>query len=366
MKHLIQLLFLGLITNYVSAQGIRSQGQSMQIHNSLTGFGLVISQHYEIDGIMQSNSKGNSITFGPNSSWKRVGKGYIEGNVTSRKKADFLFPVGDKNIYRPLRLSNSTNAIVYYQNQTAPNIKQFNTNEIDRISEVEHWNISSINTSKITLTYDKESLISELTGEDLTKLTIVGWNGTNWSRIDSEVDNLIDDLNNSISKKSIVHSTAEQGSISSINEVNLKGYTYFTLASYHTTITSEIDLFSKIDNEMKPYNLLKRIHFAFNSKDLSEYSINVLSKISAEIKKNPNSKIKLVGHADFYGSASYNYALGLKRSESIKNYLSTHGINNVEIDVRSEGENDPKVLCQTCPSRFMVLNRRVDIYILEN
>lgn len=364
-KHILIISWFLIISYHAIAQnGFTAKDSTIKVHNSLLGSGMIIKSAYYIDGVLETNQKGNAIQFDTKSSWKR-NKGFIDGIVISRKKVPFLFPVGNKNVYRPVLLSNPLNATVRYSYEKPINNKQFNPNEIYKISDLEYWTLSGNQPSKITLTYNKESLVSEMTDEDLTKLTIVAWNGTNWTKIESQVDNLPIDLSNSQLNKSILHSTALQGSITTLQEIDLKKYTLFTFASYHTSISSELDLFTKIDQEMRPYNLLKRIHFGFNGKDLSEYSTGILRKLCVEIKNNPNSKIKLVGHADSYGSASYNYALGLKRAESIKNFFFNNGIQNIEVDIRSEGENDPKVVCQECPARFMVLNRRVDIYILN-
>lgn len=50
--------------------------------------------------------------------------------------------------------------------------------------------------------------------------------------------------------------------------------------------------------------------------------------------------IDLVGHTDRLGSEEYNYNLGLKRAETVKNYLQQGGI-EAEITVASAGESQP-------------------------
>lgn len=53
------------------------------------------------------------------------------------------------------------------------------------------------------------------------------------------------------------------------------------------------------------------------------------------------NRIHLVGHTDRLGSASYNHALGLKRAETVRQYLVSQGIPSQVISVASAGKSQP-------------------------
>ena len=51
------------------------------------------------------------------------------------------------------------------------------------------------------------------------------------------------------------------------------------------------------------------------------------------------NKIHLIGHTDRLGSDAYNYQLGSKRAQTVRNYLSARGIPNHVISYSSQGES---------------------------
>ena len=59
---------------------------------------------------------------------------------------------------------------------------------LQAVSTIEYWDINGTNTASITLTWDDGSNISGLTTAQLDKLTIAGWNGSQWVPIASKVD----------------------------------------------------------------------------------------------------------------------------------------------------------------------------------
>lgn len=79
---------------------------------------------------------------------------------------------------------------------------------------------------------------------------------------------------------------------------------------------------------------------------------------SATALKNTGAKIVLEGHTDSYGSDAYNYALGTKRANAVKNALTTRGVNASQIKTVSYGESKPTCMVDTpdCNQE----NRRVE------
>ncbi|WP_295698396.1 OmpA family protein [Helicobacter mastomyrinus] len=79
---------------------------------------------------------------------------------------------------------------------------------------------------------------------------------------------------------------------------------------------------------------------------------------SATALKNTGAKVVLEGHTDSYGSDAYNYALGTKRANAVKNALTARGVNASQIKTVSYGESKPT--CTVDTPQCNQENRRVE------
>ncbi len=68
--------------------------------------------------------------------------------------------------------------------------------------------------------------------------------------------------------------------------------------------------------------------------------------------------VKLEGNCDEFGSDEYNFALGLKRANSVKSALVNAGMNPENISMTSLGEGNP--VCVEKTQECWAKNRRVD------
>ncbi len=84
----------------------------------------------------------------------------------------------------------------------------------------------------------------------------------------------------------------------------------------------------------------------------------------ALLKANPDANIVLEGHADITGEDDYNQALSERRSEALRKYFLSQGIDPNRVQTGAFGESKPKFL-NTSP-KGRALNRRVEIYIKMN
>lgn len=359
-KYIYTLVSIFCLATEVHAQDHIADVNNYVIHNNSTGDGLIIKDNYVLTGVVktQRSKNSNEIVFDENSSWSIKNKNsYIDGMVRSKIKGNFLFPLGHKAIFSPLSLSNSINSIVAYYDEKL-NFETKLGEGIVQISEKGYWIIGTDNISEVTLYYSESSMLGLAGVMNLKNLSIVGWNGERWEVIPSEVDEFMYSFLDSSIEVTDAASTLINGSISTIDAVSLRNYTKLALGELKDGVLKRATV-SGVNN-----TLLKSIHFPFNEKYLTQYSTNILNKLMHKIKS-ANSVVKLVGHTDYYGSSDYNYKFGMQRAEVIKAFLEENGITNIEIEILSEGEDNPKIDCQNCSSKEMVLNRRVDIYVVE-
>lgn len=83
------------------------------------------------------------------------------------------------------------------------------------------------------------------------------------------------------------------------------------------------------------------VYFEYDSTALSDQSYAKLNKHVAYLKENANASVTLAGHADERGTREYNAALGQRRANAVKDYLTTNGVNAGQIDTVSYGEERP-------------------------
>jgi hypothetical protein len=134
--------------------------------------------------------------------------GYVDGYVRKYGTGQFIFPVGDNGSLGQFAASADGTMGAYFHSDpntavtsnlftgtdyiALPTGGPFATSSmganLDVVSTVEYWDIDGTGATPLTLTWDAGSAIATLTGSQLNKLTIVGWDGTQWMAISSKVD----------------------------------------------------------------------------------------------------------------------------------------------------------------------------------
>ncbi len=120
---------------------------------------------------------------------------------------------------------------------------------------------------------------------------------------------------------------------------------------------SESEMIARLEKEMRS------IYFDFDKFNIrTDMQSNLSTDVS--VAKNQASKyaIKLEGNCDEWGSDEYNFALGLKRANSVKNALVADGIDTNRITMVSFGESNPT--CTDKTKECWSQNRRVDFKLL--
>ncbi len=86
--------------------------------------------------------------------------------------------------------------------------------------------------------------------------------------------------------------------------------------------------------------MLKEIHFDYDKYDIRLGDAEILKENAALLMKNA-VKFQIEGHCDERGTNEYNLALGERRANSVKNYLTSLGIEASRIVTISYGEERP-------------------------
>lgn len=83
------------------------------------------------------------------------------------------------------------------------------------------------------------------------------------------------------------------------------------------------------------------IFFNYDQYALTGEARDILENNAKILRRNSGSKVVVEGHCDDRGSNEYNIALGDRRAQSVKKYLSRIGISKKNISTVSYGEEKP-------------------------
>ena len=103
------------------------------------------------------------------------------------------------------------------------------------------------------------------------------------------------------------------------------------------------------------------ILFALDSASVRSGLRRDLRVVANNLRAYPNSTIKILGHTDNTGSASYNEALSQRRADAVVNILIDNGVQPVRLQALGRGEDDP--IENNLTAEGQAQNRRVEIII---
>jgi peptidoglycan-associated lipoprotein len=106
---------------------------------------------------------------------------------------------------------------------------------------------------------------------------------------------------------------------------------------------------------------LKPAYFASDRWHLSEEARGALAESALLLEQAGNFRATVEGHADERGTDAYNYALGIWRAKSVKDYLVSRGIEPSRLTILSRGRTRPAA-SGTGPEAW-ARNRRVEIVV---
>lgn len=108
---------------------------------------------------------------------------------------------------------------------------------------------------------------------------------------------------------------------------------------------------------------LQPIHFDFDRSFIRDDAKAAMRANADWLKANPQVKIRIEGNCDERGTVEYNQALGQRRSQSAKKYLTDLGIASSRISLISYGKEKP--ICMESTEECWQQNRRDDFAVQE-
>ena len=129
------------------------------------------------------------------------------------------------------------------------------------------------------------------------------------------------------------------------------------IESETSVITSDSNGIASVEGEFST------VYFDFDKFNIrQDMKSNVSNDVTLANTSASMYTVKLEGNCDEWGSDEYNFALGLKRSNTVKKALIAEGVDANRITMVSYGESNPT--CSDKTKDCWAQNRRVDFKLL--
>jgi len=88
-------------------------------------------------------------------------------------------------------------------------------------------------------------------------------------------------------------------------------------------------------------SLEQMVHFDYDEARIRSDAEQVLNQKVPLLRANPSVTLRITGHADERGSTEYNLALGLRRANAVREFLSNFGVDGMRLMTETMGEDRP-------------------------
>lgn len=92
-------------------------------------------------------------------------------------------------------------------------------------------------------------------------------------------------------------------------------------------------------------NVGDRVFFDTDSSDLNAAARQTLDLQASWLARYPRYAVLIEGHADERGTREYNFALGARRAQAVRDYLTARGVPGNRIRTVSYGKERPAAAC---------------------
>lgn len=106
---------------------------------------------------------------------------------------------------------------------------------------------------------------------------------------------------------------------------------------------------------------LQIVYFDYDSSDLSAATVAALQVNAEWLKQHPGVTVRIEGHCDERGTVEYNYALGARRANTVRDYLARLGVAPERMETISYGKERPIDPANT--EEAWAKNRRAQFFI---
>jgi OOP family OmpA-OmpF porin len=103
------------------------------------------------------------------------------------------------------------------------------------------------------------------------------------------------------------------------------------------------------------------VHFDFDRYSLRPEAVRTLDEAVTVLQQNPDVRVEIEGHTCNIGTAEYNLALGERRANAVRDYLTSRGISAERFRTVSYGEERPKY--DNAREETRRLNRRAALIV---
>ncbi|HVU37700.1 MAG TPA: OmpA family protein [Opitutales bacterium] len=105
------------------------------------------------------------------------------------------------------------------------------------------------------------------------------------------------------------------------------------------TMPLRTDTLPNIDWDHPPADMVVvTVHFDFDQFNIQPDDRKLLEAAAKTIAADPTMRVVAVGHCDHFGSEQYNLALGDRRSNAVKAYLTRNGAGDGQTEILSRGK----------------------------
>jgi len=116
-----------------------------------------------------------------------------------------------------------------------------------------------------------------------------------------------------------------------------------------------------VNDELKRRGFSPDIYFDYDESNLSDDTRDKLSRNADLLKGNSQFSVTVEGHADARGTSEYNLALGERRANAVRDYLSSLGVAATRLRTISYGKERP--VCTEDAESCWSQNRRAHMII---
>jgi len=91
-------------------------------------------------------------------------------------------------------------------------------------------------------------------------------------------------------------------------------------------------------DNIKPEDIVETVYFGFDQYAVAAGERGKIKKAADFYAANPEFKVVLVGHTDWYGTEEYNMLLSDKRCKAVQDYAASLGVDAGRVEIIARGE----------------------------